>query len=471
MNENGAAKTPTDGGWSGTQKVLSGLLVVFTLVLGLVCVFLLACTLTQSRLSSIALSGVNVSIWKLDDVRKQWQALRTQVNVTADKLSEVEQNKISVSNEYSSFYAKEYRPARTELDAKLGPFIARVKAVDAQLASDFSREEDGPVEHIERIESQRVILVDQHPELKQAVDEITSLGDKYKPIDQLRIRFTTTLSALNDQESSLNKYIEALTTSLDNLFFAQFGVKVDPPTRVRIENALFELYSGSVLGSMIASILVLPPEILTLLLVLLMGILGSSLQLTHQLFMRNEVDSIGAYSLRLAVGAITALVIFIVAKAGAPVLTDASKLGGDTPINPYFVSFLAIISGLMSEQAIASVQSLAERYFQTEKSQVARWALPALAQAFGKTQRNTADLARDLEVSTATLTKYLSGKEPIPVSAQKMLAAVVNRSMRDLFSDMPPEETETQSEPAEPELKKAQENPTVAEAVVAAGLK
>jgi p-aminobenzoyl-glutamate transporter AbgT len=44
-------------------------------------------------------------------------------------------------------------------------------------------------------------------------------------------------------------------------------------------------------------------------------------------------------------------------KAGVPIVADASKLGGDTPINPYFVSFLAIISGLMSEKGIASLRS------------------------------------------------------------------------------------------------------------------
>src|SRR3954469_21931310 len=50
-------------------------------------------------------------------------------------------------------------------------------------------------------------------------------------------------------------------------------------------------------------------------------------------------------------------VAFIVVKAGVPIVADASKLGGDTPINPYFVSFLAIISGLMSEKGIASLRS------------------------------------------------------------------------------------------------------------------
>ena len=60
--------------------------------------------------------------------------------------------------------------------------------------------------------------------------------------------------------------------------------------------------------------------------------------------------------------------IFIVTKAGVPVIADASKLGGDAPINPYFVSFLAIISGLMSENAIAFIQAKGAKFFGTNAS-------------------------------------------------------------------------------------------------------
>ena len=89
-------------------------------------------------------------------------------------------------------------------------------------------------------------------------------------------------------------------------------------------------------------LLVMPPDILTLVLVISMGILGSALQMTHALFRQNRIERPGAYFLRLGVGAITALVIFIVAKAGVPVIADASRLGGDAPINP--ISFPSLRS-------------------------------------------------------------------------------------------------------------------------------
>ena len=61
------------------------------------------------------------------------------------------------------------------------------------------------------------------------------------------------------------------------------------------------------------------------------------------------------------VGAITALVIFIVARPAFR-LSRLDRLEGDAPINPYFISFLAIISGMMvgagyRQRARASVAS------------------------------------------------------------------------------------------------------------------
>jgi hypothetical protein len=96
-------------------------------------------------------------------------------------------------------------------------------------------------------------------------------------------------------------------------------------------------------GGFINVLVTTQPDILTLTLVILIGILGSSLQMTYAFFTQHRVEKVGAYMLRVCVGAITALVIFIVAKAGVTVVADATRLGGDAAINPYFVSFLAII--------------------------------------------------------------------------------------------------------------------------------
>jgi hypothetical protein len=183
----------------------------------------------------------------------------------------------------------------------------------------------------------------------------------------------------------------------------------------------------------------LPPKMMSLVLVVLMGILGSSLQLTHQLFVRNETESIGVYALRLSLGSITALVIFIVVKAGVPIVADASKLGGDTPINPHFVSFLAIISGLRSEKGIASVRAQAGKYFDSETNETLRWARAELREAVAQTRRTPAHLAKSLDASETNSTTGFREKSRLPGNS-KAARCDVDRPVRDLFSDIAPDD-------------------------------
>ncbi|HTC06129.1 MAG TPA: hypothetical protein VK749_22170 [Xanthobacteraceae bacterium] len=247
--------------------------------------------------------------------------------------------------------------------------------------------------------------------------------------------------AKEGQVDALNDRLTSLQDSLDGLF-RQFSTKpLDDPTRVRLENALFELYSGKFLGASMNWLLIMPPDILTLALVILMGVLGSALQMTHALFRQNRIERSGAYFLRLGVGAITALVIFIVAKAGVPVIADASRLGGDAPINPYFVSFLAIISGLMSENAIMMVQAQGAKFFAAETAaDPQRWARSDLHDAFTKANRNPDKVKQLLSADDTQFEGWMSGKDAIPGAAQTLIAGVLEIPRRELFTDIPPDD-------------------------------
>jgi hypothetical protein len=442
MTESADASVQPSLAIKARQTALSGALVIFTLAIGLLCVLMLSCTLTQTRMSTINIDGVGVSIWKLDDIRKQWGNLRDQIRTQSTARAEAHKQSDRSSDELSAF-DKQYKPARTQFDAKMGPLIGQLNGVEPALAKAMMPE--GPVERIARLEAARSALVKAHPELEPGITEIVRLGEAYKVIDERRIQLRSDHETWTEKEALTAKSVETLQGSLDSLFTTQFGVKpIDGPTRTRIENALFELYSDGFPGPQINAMLVLPPEILTLMLVVSMGILGSALQMTHKLFTSNEIEPIGVYFLRLSVGAITALVIFIVAKAGVPIIADASRLGGDAPINPYFVSFLAIISGLMSDKAINSVQAQGSRFFEgTASIEQSRWARSNLNDTFDKAGRKPAVAAQSLGVSEATLDSWLVGKTPVPASAQKLIAAVLDQPLRDLFSDLPPEDLAT----------------------------
>jgi hypothetical protein len=416
------------------EWVTSTVLIVFTVAVGLVCVMVLSCTLTQTRISSIVVDGININIWKLDDIRLQWSGIREELREQSAALANA-QEALDEATKNSNEFDGRYRPARTEIDALLQTFVIRVGAFDAKFAAAMG--DEGPVERVNRIEASKDDLLRAHPELQALVDEIAKKGEAYKPIDQERIRVRADVNGKKGAVAEVQSRLRALRTSLDGLF-AQFGTKpLDDPTRTRVENTLFELSRSNLTRALILT----PPDILTLGLVILMGVLGSALQMTHALFKRNQVERAGAYFLRLSVGAITALVIFIVAKAGVPVIADASRLGGDAPINPYFVSFLAIISGLMSENAILSVQTQGARFFAPDAPpDQLRWARFNLRDAFAKANRNPENVKRLLDVDDSQFEAWIAGKEAMPGNAQMMIAGVLEMPRRDLFTDLPPEE-------------------------------
>ena len=419
------------------QIVTSILLVLFTSAVGLLCILVLACTLTQTRLSTISIDGVTISIWKLDDTRTQWKKIRDRIRDQSEALikakQELDDAQQSLANDDGV-----YRPARTPLDAELQALRTGISGYEPDLAKAMV---GSPGEQVSMLGTAKDRLLKAHPELQESISKIADLDKTYEPIYAERMTLDAKTTVKKGQVKALNDSLSSLQDSLDGLF-RQFSTKsLDDPTRVRLENALFELYSGKFLGASMNWLLIMPPDILTLALVILMGVLGSALQMTHALFRQNRIERPGAYFLRLGVGAITALVIFIVAKAGVPVIADASRLGGDAPINPYFVSFLAIISGLMSENAIMMVQAQGAKFFASETAaDPQRWARLDLHDTFAKANRSPSNVRQLLNTEDAQFEGWISGKDAIPGAAQTMIAGVLGMPPRDLFTDIPPDD-------------------------------
>jgi hypothetical protein len=419
------------------QNVTSILLVLFTGFVGLLCILVLACTLTQTRLSTISIDGVTISIWKLDDTRTQWKKIRDRIRDQSEALIKAKQELDDAQQNLANDDGV-YRPARTPLDAELQALRAGISGYEPDLAKAMV---GSPGEQVSMLGTAKDRLLKAHPELQESIGKIADLDKAYEPIYAERMTLEAKATVKKGQVKALNDSLASLQDSLDGLF-RQFSAKpLDDPTRVRLENALFELYSGKFLGASMNWLLIMPPDILTLALVILLGVLGSALQMTHALFRQNRIERPGAYFLRLGVGAITALVIFIVAKAGVPVIADASRLGGDAPINPYFVSFLAIISGLMSENAIMMVQAQGAKFFAAETAaDPQRWARFDLHDTFAKANRSPTNVRQLLNAENAQFEGWISGKDALPGAAQTMIAGVLGMSQRELFTDIPPDD-------------------------------
>jgi hypothetical protein len=436
-----AANTPEGGPSKLREWTTSTMLIGFTILLGLVCVLVLTCTLAQTRIAAISIDGVSISIWKLNDLRKQWNGIRDQIRTATDDLASAEQQVSVALKENSDFEDQSgYRQVRAPLDGKLDAFLILLRQSDDKLATAINSDA-GTYERVTRIQALKDTLLKAHPDWARLIDELETMGAAYNPIDKERLRLRGNVDEKKALVKARQERLKSLQTSLDT-FAGQFnGKPIDGATRARMENALFELYTGSVLGPFMNSLIVTPPDYLTLALVISMGLLGSALQMTHALVKRDRIERAGSYFLRLSVGAITALVIFIVAKAGVPVIADASRLGGDAPINPYFVSFLAIIAGLMSESAIISIQTQGARFFAPETPpEQMRWARSDLVENFKAANRDPDKVARLLNVDISQFNEWISGRQAIPANAQTMISGVLEIPRRDLFTDLPPEE-------------------------------
>jgi hypothetical protein len=269
------------------------------------------------------------------------------------------------------------------------------------------------------------------------------------------VQMRTDWQRLADDEYSVDQELDSLKKGLDqnraDLKLAEDSSRLVLPTeegksvpddqRAQIENAIYEFDAMyGVWCGLVYRLTLVPTDVLVLGLVIVMGLLGSSLQLVYVYITQYEQKSVSYYLIRPFFGIIMAFVIYIVAKAGIPLVTDATRLGTTTAINPYFISFIAIISGLMSERALGSLVRLGTNYFRdTDGAEPLRWARTDLSQAFQDAKRDPDKLRVLLKAKPSEWEDWIKAKEPMPGSAQVMIAGVLEKSRRDLFTDMPPE--------------------------------
>ena len=132
-----AAEEPTS---KLVQMITSFGLIAFTITVGLLCVLVLACTLTQARMSGMSIDGVNISIWKLNDIRKQWSDIRLQISKQSQSLPPAETTRVDAEKHLND-YDVYYKPARTALDELLEEFHFVVQPFDPALAKVDGREQ------------------------------------------------------------------------------------------------------------------------------------------------------------------------------------------------------------------------------------------------------------------------------------------------------------------------------------------
>lgn len=135
----------------------------------------------------------------------------------------------------------------------------------------------------------------------------------------------------DDRHKFMTKHENLVETFSDILYF---------------EN-LFQIFSSVF---KLDSFWALPKQILTIILILSMGVLGSLIFVTIEFLKNSECDSniqCSMYIFRPFLGMIVALAMYVMVKSGQSTFGDATS----NFLSPFLISFLGIISGMLAEQA------------------------------------------------------------------------------------------------------------------------
>lgn len=186
------------------------------------------------------------------------------------------------------------------------------------------------------------------------------------------------------------------------------------------------------LNSVFGSFITMPRQILVFIVTIAMGALGALMTVTW-LFLRKEVGSPRMIFLLPLVGSMSAFVIFVVVKAGQITITAGT---GDEPLSPFFLSFVGIVSGLLSERAYTRIRDIGSRFLSVDQEEP-RWGI-RLDEALKKSDLAAKELAEMISVNVKSMENIISGSAPASGAQQKLIAVALRSRPNELFTDIPP---------------------------------
>src|SRR5262249_9573129 len=161
----------------------------------------------------------------------------------------------------------------------------------------------GYADQIGAIQEAKPQLHADHPELDDFVAELARVYGDYTRAERTRDAAAADLQAIEQSIQDLSDNIDNDTKSL-NAVFDLIKPGLDAGSRERVDNALYELFFNNQITTRVStSLITMQPDNLTLLLVILMGVLGSALQITHAYCVKNQPITFPTYSLRISLGA------------------------------------------------------------------------------------------------------------------------------------------------------------------------
>jgi hypothetical protein len=436
-------------------RVIGGFLLAFLVVAAAgAAVIFFAAAQFQSRIAELTLNGAPLTIWRVDEFRAEFVSWTSDIRKLRDGIA---QDRINLAKDRQNnlVQAAEHADQLARLDNDVRSLKQRIVAALPKVADDGSNKgarqaisseswggsasETYVSENITQVE---LLLTDDNlqkrfgEEVAQArlrYNAIVDMGSKIKSKSAEIAGYETWITSLEDRRK------ERIDTAAK--LFGESNNAAAPELVERIVNMSSELSSLSkIWHGVIYRTALWTNDMLVLSLLISMGVLGSALNLLA-IFFTNDQESLsfGEYPLRLAFGAVLAIVMFIIAKAGVPILADTSKIGSNAPLNPYFISLLAVVSGLMSDRSMAAIRNVATTLLQSvggaDFSQ--RYSRLALDDLLKAANREIDALAQVLAMSAEDTRKLFSGNDLVSPDRQRLISAFFGRPIRELFSDLP----------------------------------
>ncbi|MCG8570802.1 MAG: hypothetical protein MJB14_11745 [Spirochaetes bacterium] len=185
----------------------------------------------------------------------------------------------------------------------------------------------------------------------------------------------------------------------------------------------------------------MPLQLLTLILTITMGALGSLIYISLDFFLKWHDRPFSWFFFRPFLGMVTAIAIFILAKAGQLTISD-SKITQSLSenLNPFFISFLGIISGLLSEQAIDRIRTAGQVVFRPKEKIVEpnRWAV-GFKQELENQKKDASELEQFVKLPEHIIQDWIEQKRSVPFEEQKIISAWLSVPAYKLFTDIKPD--------------------------------
>ena len=182
----------------------------------------------------------------------------------------------------------------------------------------------------------------------------------------------------------------------------------------------------------------LPVQMLTMVLVIAMGGLGSAIDLLRRFLDKSIAPRLDFYVFMPLLGAITGLAVFVLFKSGIVLMIEPNIATADTILNPYFIAILGLISGLLAKEAIDMILKVGRRFLNNaETMDRPRWFVGD-AELANDTDGIVAKLSERLDVRKEVVVDWLSARRSVPGSAQHVISDRLDTPRHAIFTDLDP---------------------------------